>query len=244
MNFRKNNKKLIIVLGASALALGTVGFASWVITEQVSIAKQDVNVTFGEVENSSVVATLDSGKSDFKLAFDALQDSTGKITAVENKEDLSFHFNFSIKVGQNVKLSGVKFDVNPDPFTNLVTQKYITAAYAATQTVNLIGVGSAAAGTYVTSDFTSYTKGEATGKPQSHVVTFDDATNTYTFISTFTFKRGEKFNGKNPSVADNENSGSLTADQIVTNLNEFKKAYGATTGQKVGVTIIPLTSKQ
>ena len=239
MKFKKNNKKIVVMLGASALALGTVGFASWIINEQVQIDKQNVNVAFGDVQDTSCVATLDSNNSNFELSFDAKQDNDGKITSPENKEDLEFHFKFSFKVGSSKTLSGVKFTMDSDPFSTLVTNKFITAAYATEQTVTL--VEDSPAGTYVTDNFTSYTKGEAAGKPQSHVVTYEEGTRTYTFVSTFNFNWGEKFNGKNPSIADNEGQGgSLTPDNIINNLNDFKTAYGTTTGQKVGVTITPV----
>ena len=88
MKFKKNNKKIVVMLGASALALGTVGFASWIINEQVQIDKQNVNVAFGDVQDTSCVATLDSNNSNFELSFDAKQDNDGKITSPENKEDL------------------------------------------------------------------------------------------------------------------------------------------------------------
>ena len=244
MKFRKNNKKIVIVLGASALALGTVGFAGWVINEQLQIEKQSVSVSFGQVSDSSVVATLDERASDFKLSFDSLTDSVGKVTATQDKEDLTFKFVFSVTVGSSLSLTGVKFDINPDPFSTLVTSGYITKAYATTQIVTLDA--STANGTYIPNEgFTSYTKTTPTGgEAQTHDVTYNEKNRKYNFVSTFNFKWGEKFNNTNPSKADDVEGGQYNADAIVANLNSFKTAYGNATGQTIGVTITPVTANK
>lgn len=234
MKHRRNNKKLAIILGASAVALGTVGFASWVINEQAQIDVQNVTVTFGDVNDTSVVATLKD--QDLALAFDAQTDNQGKVQSNDGAEDLVFSFTYEIRVGSSVKLTGVKFDIE-DIFSGLSDAKYIQLPYAATQTVTLDEA--TPAGTYIPdSTFKTYSKGEAKDALQSHVVSVSD--NTYSFVSTFTFKWGDTFNNVNPSKADDVGTPNK-ADAIVTSLNAFKTAYEPLKAKTLNVTITPVT---
>ena len=96
------NKKRsgFIILGLSTVALGTIGFSSWIIAgTNPKTELPNVDVTVGDVEDHSIFLELPS-QTDNILKFDADSDAQGKGTVVtatpDSQEDMTFTASFII----------------------------------------------------------------------------------------------------------------------------------------------------
>lgn len=96
------NKKRsgFIILGLSTVALGTIGFSSWIIAgTNPETTLPNVDVTVGDVEDHSIFLELPS-QTDNILVFDADSDAVGKGTVVTatpgSQEDMTFTASFII----------------------------------------------------------------------------------------------------------------------------------------------------
>ena len=93
-------KKSLIILGLSTVALGTIGFSSWIIAgNPPQPVNSNVDVTVGDVEDHSIFLELAS-QTDNALKFDADSDAEGKgkvVTATPgSQEDMTFTASFII----------------------------------------------------------------------------------------------------------------------------------------------------
>ena len=97
----KLKKKSLIILGLSTVALGTIGFSSWIIAgTNPEAGPSNVHVTVGDVEDGSIFLELPA-QTDNKLKFDADSDAEGKGTVViatpaDSQEDMTFTASFII----------------------------------------------------------------------------------------------------------------------------------------------------
>ena len=133
----------LIVLGLSALSLGTIGFSSWIISGISGNATSDVTVSVGEVKDQRIFMELNSA-SDTVLNFDADKDieSGGVVSAGEGneKEDLKISFSFNIysntrdifTTAMKDKKLYLNFSSTNENFINAfnTTNKYLLSPYA------------------------------------------------------------------------------------------------------------------
>ena len=104
MKFKSKKTKLFLVLGASALALGSVGFASWVIgVQQESVnANISVEVDNASVSNIKIDYEMKNKKVDIKETTEQSDGSLVKPTEV-NKDALKFTIDkITVQVGSGV----------------------------------------------------------------------------------------------------------------------------------------------
>ena len=98
MKLKKNS---LIILGLSTVALGTVGFSSWIIAgTNPEAGPSNVDVTVGDVEDHRIFLELPP-QTDNKLKFDADSDAKDKGTVVipkpdDSQEDMTFTASFII----------------------------------------------------------------------------------------------------------------------------------------------------
>ena len=114
MKFKSNKTKLFLVLGASTLALGSIGFASWIIGVQQQEAHGNLNVQVdnASLSNIQIIQKLTTNKVTIaeKGAVQGTQDDIIKAEAngdgpIQLNEN-AFKFSFSelkVKVGEGVK---------------------------------------------------------------------------------------------------------------------------------------------
>lgn len=98
MKLKKNS---LIILGLSIVALGTIGFSSWIIAgTDPKHVDSNVDVTVGDVEDHRLFLELPS-QTDKTLIFDADSDAKDKGTVVtanpaDSQEDMTFIASFII----------------------------------------------------------------------------------------------------------------------------------------------------
>lgn len=97
----KLKKKSLIILGLSTVALGTIGFSSWIIAGTNPEARpSNVDVTVGDVKDGSIFLELPQ-QTDNVLIFDADSDAEDRGTVViatpdDSQEDMTFTASFII----------------------------------------------------------------------------------------------------------------------------------------------------
>lgn len=242
----KNNKKAIALIGVTgAVALGTIGFAAWQIVGNVPTDEASVNVSFGDVTSSTLVATESESGSEKNLKFDGSGNNDGTITSTTNEEDLTFSISYKVKKGSaDAAFTKLEFNLS-DQFDSLVTANYIVRPYANGKTTLTID-STAQTKTYYsthTNNATFVEQEPGEGQiAQKHVITKDTSFNTnftYNIVSTFNFKWGTTFGEMNPDKFDDGKTGEQ-ATAVQTALNEFKTAYTAVSDKTVKITITPL----
>ena len=97
MKLKKNS---LVILGLATVALGTIGFSSWIIAgNPPQPVNSNVDVTVGDVEDHSIFLEL-ATQTDNALKFDADSDAEGKgkvVTATpDSQEDMTFTASFII----------------------------------------------------------------------------------------------------------------------------------------------------
>ncbi len=238
----KNNKKIVTIVSITgAIALGTIGFAAWQINGNVPINDSSVNVSFGEVTSNTLTATEITEGTDKKISFDGSGDTTAPITSTEKLEDLQFVIKYSIKKeSENALFTKLTFNFS-DHFEELVTSNYIVRPYDIGESTLSID-STTNSKTYYSShtDPGTYNDTAPTDFAQKHTITKDSSftTNyTYNVESTFVFKWGTTFGGKNPDQFDNETA---NAETVKAALQNFKTAYTSITDKTIKLTITPL----
>lgn len=95
MKLKKNS---LVILGLATVALGTIGFSSWIISAQTATLNPEVNVIVGNVVDQRIFLEAVQKQPNLDLAFDAQSNASGAgtiVTASENsKEDLTFKISF------------------------------------------------------------------------------------------------------------------------------------------------------
>ena len=117
MKFKNKNTKLFLVLGTSTLALGSIGFASWIIGVQQKEAtgNLDVQVDTASLSNIQIIQKLTTNKVTIAEtgALPGNDDDIIKAEANASQDVIqldanAFKFNFSelkVRVGEGVKES-------------------------------------------------------------------------------------------------------------------------------------------
>lgn len=225
-----NKGKLIGVVAASlsAVSLMGVGFASWIIKDEVKDTIGDINVEVGEVVDQRIQVVKEDTSSEGSLVFDSVVDATGSITSTEAHESLSFKIFYKVKVAKSVTDFKVEAQWTPGKkISSAITSQYIASPF---ETDAIKVAGKAAVGTAgSTSTEHVITAGYHTDAPATPTTEGDFK--VYSYTTQFDFAWGSAFGGANPVYE----KGGKSADQIVTALAELK----AIKGEKLSITLTP-----
>ena len=140
MKLNKRKSIMIPVISLAAIALGTIGFSTWIISAENATKEVTLNVTVGEVKDQRLTfsafvgdaANSTSGDT-VDLAFDATQDSAGSITSSQDKEKMSFYY--SLTIGRSSTDTDVDFTADA---TNIIDNISITLTDSGSFLNNLI----------------------------------------------------------------------------------------------------------
>ena len=238
MKLKKNS---LIILGLSTVALGTIGFSSWIIAgTSPQPVSSNVDVTIGDVEDHRIFLEKVDSK-DNALKFDADSTVVGGevVTASEgSKEDLSCTASFIIGGATDDDFKAAYADKSVAvTFTSAELSELVSDEYLAIQSPITIGTA-----TKITelNDFSVTTKNSVTyANPSSlhkYSISISEATLTgtsnegkfgYKVDITFNFAWGSAFEYSNPV--------NLTSSNFDQDALEALKAldnYHTTTGSK------------
>lgn len=239
----KNLKTKKIVLGTvmalSAVSLASVGFANWVINGITGVDQGNIDVSVGQIADSSVTATLVTGECETVVKFDNIAKDAnvpdGYKRLYENGdtgvEDLTFKVSFNVSTTGEVDVKTlfdqVVFTLNTSSaFKTCVTDGYITSPFS-----NYVD---AKDGTFNS----TYTLTNIASNSNSNPKITLHTTNNIKLIkidAEFSFGWGEKFNNHNPGYyKDGE---TIKKEEMKTNLIAFKKAFGE--NFKASLNILP-----
>lgn len=198
----KKGKSKILMYSSIALAtvaLATVGFSAWIIDGSVYADDINVNVTIDNMLDKTVLLELNdqNNGSDFSVNFDYDKNSQNKNTHVifdesqTKGEDLTFVFKYTLTSNQALNNGeyqvGVSFDKTTiTNFTNLNKNQYIDFTCLKNFTFILPTSSQVVAVTGIDSSYIS------------NNVTYSNENKEATIVSTFNFKWGTYFKGKNP----------------------------------------------
>lgn len=227
MKALRSSKKLpIVALSLATVAVGTIGFASWVIMSVTPTEKQSINLTVADIVDKSVtLAVAKDPAPDLSVRFDADKtDNKGSIRfeGAENEgEDLTFGFTFTATAASgNVKdiLKSINLTYTASAeITEAVTNKLIVMPFDGAS-VSVTGIF--ATGTYY--DGTAQTSEPASWK-QKYVVT-ETSNTVLTIAATYHLHWGEAFGGTNPSLYEEQEGSDVAA--IKANLEALSKLNG------------------
>lgn len=233
-NFKTKKIVLGTVMALSAVSLASVGFANWIINGITGVDSGNINVTIGQVADTSVTTTMNDG-CDLSVAFDNYK--TKPADAIEifknndtTTEDLYFKLNFKIsttgKVDITTLVDQVTFKFSQSKgFADSVKDEYVVSPFGDT-TEN--------SGKWESSLVLDLgTKNGADNNPKLTVTKSQD-TYSVDVVAEFSFKWGSKFNGHNPGYL--EKNDSMDEATMKTNLKAFKDLIGADFTASVEIT--------
>lgn len=237
MKLKKNS---LIILGLSTVALGTIGFSSWIIAGTTpQPVDSNVDVTVGDVVDHRIFLQLAS-QTDNTLKFDADSNAEGKGTVVTatpgSQEDMTFTASFIIggtsqqdfEAAYNSKSVAVEF--TSTDLSSLITSKCVQSPIDLTLS-KPVTIGelntTIAKGTSEITSSESYTDQNKTPK---YKITFAAGTPTgensgkygVQVNIAFTFAWGSAFDYKNPVCLESIND---TAKDALTALDEANKDF-------------------
>lgn len=247
---QKSRLAMYIIGGISAISLGSIGFASWVLTG-VEHASENISVSVGQVENNSLVTTIygSTEGSDLALNFDNVSGGgSNKIFSEGGSEDLAFSIKFKIDGAVASKLNTVEFTFDtgiagtsslPNPLMDSTGTNdaidYLCYPWLSTRKVDF---------TYTSSTKTFTLKDGKNPNGEEIAINVDSSTSDTTLIATatFTFKWGKAFSSVNPG--NTTITGSMTREILIQRLNAFNSAFStATTGDKFLAVKVTPTAK-
>ena len=119
----------LLSLGLASVALGSVGFAAWVVSGTTNPITNNVTTTVGEISDQRITmtATVNEGA----VAFDSKESAVGPITSTENKEDLIFSIDYTLTAGAGLT-SGAQATWAVTLPSDLTTKEYakVVGAYS------------------------------------------------------------------------------------------------------------------
>lgn len=219
-NFKTKKIVLGTVMALSAVSLASVGFANWIINGITGIDSGNITVTMGQVADTSVTTTMNTG-SDLSVAFENVKTvPTGATKLFDNNddgvEDLKFQLNFKISTTGTTKISTLVDQVTfkfsqSEGFAKCIEKNYIVSPF---------GAASKDVDNWVSSLTVNLVQTIDVGA--NPVLTVNKATDgTYMDVTAaFSFKWGSEFNGHNPGYTYEDDS--IKADKMKTNLKAFK----------------------
>lgn len=211
MKFKKNS---LVILGLATVALGTIGFSSWIIAgNPPQPVNSNVDVTVGDVEDHRIFLELPS-QTDNILKFDADSDAEGKGTVViatpaDSQEDMTFTASFIIggatkldfDAAYNSKSVAVEF--TSTDLSSLITSNCVQSPIDLDKPVTISELNTTIAADTGKITSGSYTNPSDTSK---YEITFASGTPTgenkdkygVQVNIAFTFAWGSAFSYKNP----------------------------------------------
>lgn len=233
MKLKKNS---LIILGLSTVALGTIGFSSWIIAgTNPETTLPNVDVTVGDVEDGSIFLELPQ-QTDNILIFDADSDAVGKGTVVTatsgSQEDMTFTASFIIggasqqvfEAAYNSKSVAVQF--TSDDLSSLITSNCVQSPIDLGKAVTISELN-----TTIAEDTGKITSGSYTNpsNTQKYEITFAAGTPTGENIGkygvqvniAFTFAWGSAFGNKNPVCLQSIDTTAKDALNALDKANDF-----------------------
>lgn len=111
----------LLSLGLASVALGSVGFASWVVSTTTVSAPNSVSATVGAIADQRI--TMTATVKEGAVAFDSKESAVGPITSTETKEDLIFSIDYTLTAGADLT-NGAKATWTVALPTEVTTNKY------------------------------------------------------------------------------------------------------------------------
>ena len=196
----------LLSLGLASVALGSVGFAAWVVSGTTVSAPNSVSASVGTISDERITMTAEV--KDSTVAFESKTSDVGPITSTENKEDLIFSIGYTLTAGADL--------------TNGAKATWAVALPSALNGKNYVTY----VGSYSTETCTD-------GSEITSVTAAKGATKTGTIY--FKLGWGSAFKGKNPSELVNSDFDTITLDSVINGLKDLK-AIMAEEANKITVT--------
>lgn len=233
-NFKTKKIVLGTVMALSAVSLASVGFANWIINGITGIDSDNINVTIGQVADTSVTTTMNEG-CELAVAFDNYVNLPSEATSIFDnndgkKQDLDFTLNFKISTTGKVDIATLVDQVTfkftqSEGFAKSVKDDYVVSPF---------GTANGTSGKWESSLILDLvTKNGADNNPKLTVTKSRD-TYSVDVVAEFSFKWGSKFNGHNPGYLEKKDS--MDEATMKTNLKAFKDLIGADFAASVEIT--------
>ena len=225
---QKSRLAMYIIGGISAISLGSIGFASWVVTTEHGTADKNISVDVGTVTNNSTSITVNDSQSDLTLNFDNVESPTGEFfdNNTGGTEKLGFKINFTV-TGNTSAYSNIVFTfsgaLTEDKYNNYLGRPYSTSTNK-TITYTLSWSPATISGTNQVIDL-----------PSGVQNTITNSGTTTTITANFYFKWGDIFKNKNPGNL--KTTDGVTKDNVIKNTDDF---YKLITADKGNVSTTPL----
>lgn len=203
----------LLSLGLASVALGSVGFASWIVSGTNISGEPNVSVTVADITDKRVTISAEVDSTNNSVTFDADSTVTAGSLGITATTGAQQDLTFAVKVKTQT------------------TSAYDGGAVALKFSVALPGS---------LTDPDSYVYLEKVNDGSSDI-TYSNFSITPTTVEdiktyTFTMKWGSKFGGKNPVLL---NEGDADASDIITYLGELRDAMN---GQKIKVTLATVSA--
>ena len=227
-----SNKKGITIslIALAAVALGTVGFATWIITAtSVDTVSTEVSLTIGDVKEESLTLTL--SETTETLVFDG--DSSGTSSSIKGNstQELTFDFELTVELTNTSRsLSDVISDITVEIkdcetattgvyFSNIADGKHLISPYQVGKAENLISGDNIATNNYSYS--VNYSNGSYGGIKTSYSVNYDSDNKKSVISGTLGFSWGSYYDYLNPTYTTRTND---DLEELITNLKAFSIA--------------------
>ena len=232
MKIKKSNLTIYILTSAAFISLIGVGFSSWVL-DKIQGDSQQINAEIGQIIDNSLIASIDNESSELDaIRFDANEASGGIVANGDSKvsENMDFVVAFNIEAGYALNGGDIEIKFTFDDIAGQYS-KYLDAT-SESQYIQYIDTSCLKEFTFTMPP--SNDTIDNTSKTISSVVTYSNEYKSAKVVSTFTFKWGSAFGGKNP-CASKEIS-------VIETLKAFDTAFskiGSDTDKAFTVTITP-----
>ena len=254
---QKSRLTMYIIGGISAISLGSVGFASWVIQGISSTDSSNITASVGSLSDTSVSGSITSSTQDLTVAFDNV--STGNVQ-LQNKdgktEKLYFNLKFEFTASSIDSLKGIKrlhFDFTPSTSfyalqSSTPESDYIHFPFESSKksitcpvTINDSSVTDIAAGSFTRIYNNLDNAGNTFVEYVSGTVDTSTSTKKVSFDIKFSFKWGAAFANMNPGLVP---SGTLSLATLKTRIENFQKAFSTAQagGTLMSVVVRPSTN--
>ena len=243
----KNKKRKIyiyILSGVALIGLISVGFSSWIIDKIQGAKVEDISVTIGDIDDSSLRIELIEEESDLnQIRFDSLSADHcdgGVITnGGDGVEKMSFTITYTLTSGSGFSTENkIKVDYT---FGGQAKEYYISKLGGSAGFIDTTCIEKSYSITGIDGTTTSITDvpGENKLVAVKSTITYSPNTNSAKITSTFNFGWGYKFEYKNPCLSS---KGSImdTLKAFETAYNGIKEISGDTS---INVTITPAFEK-
>lgn len=231
MKIKKSNLTIYILTSAAFISLIGVGFSSWVL-DKIQGDSQQINAEIGLIIDNSLIASIDNESSELDLIrFDANDANGGIVANGDSKvsENMDFVVGFNIEAGYVLNGGDIEIKFTFDD----IAKKYSTCLDATPldDKPQYIDTSCLKEFAFIMPPATNTTI-DNTSKTISSVVTYSNENKSAKVVSTFTFKWGSAFGGKNPCASEDIN--------VIETLKAFDAAFSQIGSDKAfTVTITP-----